>query len=265
VDVPLIGQGTWEMQHDPDDAPDALRRGIDLGMNHIDTAEIYGSGEVERIVGSAINGRRDEVFLVSKIGPRKASKSGTVAACERSLERLETDHLDVYLLHWPTGDHPLEETFAGFKQLQGAGKIRHFGVSNFDVGLLEKAISIAGEGEIACNQVKYHLKERSIEEELIPFCQEHRVAVVGYSPFGKGKLPERNKTLREVAERHSVTPHQVALSFLTRLEATFTIPKASRVEHVENNAAADSLELTDADVEQLDEAFPVRAQGRLFR
>ena len=253
------------MQHDPDDSLEALQRGIELGMTHIDTAEIYGSGAAERIVGDAIKGRRGEVFLVSKVLPRNASKSGTIAACERSLERLGTDHLDVYLLHWPTGDHPLEETFAGFKELQGAGKIRHFGVSNFDVGLLEKAISIAGEGEIACNQVKYHLKERTIEEELIPFCQEHRVAVVGYSPFGKGKFPERTKALKEVAEKHSVTPYQVALSFLTRLEATFTIPKASRLEHVENNAAADSLELTEADMEQLDDAFPVRSQGRLFR
>jgi diketogulonate reductase-like aldo/keto reductase len=263
--VPLIGQGTWEMQHDPTASAEALRRGIELGMTHIDTAEMYGSGAAEKIVGRAIKDRRDEVFIVSKVWPRNASRNGTVEACERSLERIGTDYLDVYLLHWPGKEHPLEETIAGFKQLQADGKIRHFGVSNFDVGLLEKAIGLAGAGQIACNQVKYHLKDRAIEDELIPFCEDNQVAVVGYSPFGHRDFPVRNKALKEVAEKHRATAYQVALSFLTRLDGTFAIPKASDVEHVESNAAADSLGLDDDDLEKLDVAFPVRNQRRLFR
>jgi diketogulonate reductase-like aldo/keto reductase len=263
--VPLIGQGTWEMQHHSDESVEALQRGIDLGMTHIDTAEIYGSGAAEKIVSRAMGGPRDEVFIVSKVWPKNASVKGMAEACKRSLERLGTDYLDVYLLHWPTKDHPLEETIEGFKKLKAQGKIRHFGVSNFDVRLLERAIAIAAPGEIVCNQVEYHLKDRAIEEELIPFCQEHKIAVVGYSPFGHGKFPDGNKTFKKIAESHSATPYQIALSFLTRLDGTFTIPKASRIEHVESNAAADSVELTDEEIDQLDEAFPVRSQGRLFR
>jgi diketogulonate reductase-like aldo/keto reductase len=262
--VPSIGQGTWEIERDPEASLEALRRGLDLGMTHVDTAEMYGSGAVEKIVGRAIAGRRDEVFLVSKVWPHNASRKGTVEACERSLERLGIDYLDVYLLHWPSRDHPLEDTLAAFKQLQQMGKIRNFGVSNFDSRLLEKAISIAGPGEIVCNQVEYNLKDRAIETELIPLCEKHRVAVVGYSPFGQGDFPAGNKTLKEVAQAHSATPHQVALQFLTRLGNTFAIPKASHVQHVEGNAAADSLQLNDTDIEKIDAAFPVRRRRRLF-
>ncbi len=168
--VPVIGQGTWEMERDPEASLEALRRGLDLGMTHIDTAEMYGSGAVEKIVARAIAGRRDEVFLVSKVLPNNASRRGVLEACDKSLRRLGTDDLDVYLLHWPSR-HPLEETLAAFKELRQAGKIRNFGVSNFDARLLEKAISIAGPGEIVCNQVEYNLKDRAIEAELIPFAR----------------------------------------------------------------------------------------------
>lgn len=262
--VPAIGQGTWEMQRDPESSAEALQRGLELGLMHIDTAEMYGSGAVERIVGRVIEGRRDEVFLVSKVWPHNASRKGALEACDRSLERLGTEYLDVYLLHWPSRDNPLDETIAAFKELQQDGKIRHFGVSNFNVALLEKAISIAGPGEIACNQVRYNLKDRSIETELIPFCAEHKVAVVGYSPFGQGDFDSGDKVLKELAQAHSATPHQVALSFLTRLKSTFAIPKASRVQHVESNAAADSLGLSDVDIEKIDAAFPVRKRRRFF-
>jgi diketogulonate reductase-like aldo/keto reductase len=259
----MIGQGTWEMERDPKASFEALRRGLDLGMAHIDTAEIYGSGAVERIVSQAINGRRDEVFLVSKVGPHNASRRRTLEACEGSLARLGTDYLDVYLLHWPSS-HPLDDTIAAFKQLQQEGKIRHFGVSNFDTELLKDAISIAGPEAIVCNQVSYNLKDRSIESELIPLCKKNRVAAVGYSPFGKGDFPAGNQMLKEIAQAHGATPYQVALKFLTRLEDTFAIPKASRVQHVESNAAADTLELSQLDVQKIDAAFPVRKSRRFF-
>jgi diketogulonate reductase-like aldo/keto reductase len=251
------------MERNPKASLEALSRGLDLGMIHIDTAEIYGSGAVERIVGQAIKGRRDEVFLVSKVWPPNASRRRTLEACERSLERLGTDYLDVYLLHWPSS-HPLEDTIAAFKQLQLEGKIRAFGVSNFDSELLEEAISIAGPGEIACNQVEYNLKDRSIESELIPLSKNNRVAVVGYSPFGKGDFPAGNETLKEIAQAHTATSYQVALRFLTRLENTFAIPKASRVQHVESNAAADALEPSELEIQKIDAAFPVRKRRRLF-
>jgi diketogulonate reductase-like aldo/keto reductase len=260
----MIGQGTWEMERDPKASVEALRRGFDLGMTHIDTAEIYGSGAVERIVRQAINGRRGEVFLVSKVGPHNASRRRTLEACEGSLARLGTDYLDVYLLHWPSWHHPLEDTITAFKQLQQEGKIRHFGVSNFDTELLEEAISIAGPEEIVCNQVIYNLKNRSIESELIPLCKKNRVAVVGYSPFGKGDFPAGNQTLKEIAQAHDATLYQVALKFLTRIESTFAIPKASRVQHVESNASADTLELGQLDVQKIDAAFPVRERRRFF-
>jgi diketogulonate reductase-like aldo/keto reductase len=190
--VPVIGQGTWQMEDDDRaSCVAALRRGLDLGMTHVDTAELYGRGVVEELVAEAIEGRRDEIFLVSKVLPHNASREGTVQACERSLRRLKTDRLDCYLLHWP-GDHPLAGTIRAFEDLLAAGKIRSFGVSNFDEGELREAIAIAGEGAIACNQVLYHLQERAIEHAVLPFCEAHGITVVGYSPFGSGRFPERS-------------------------------------------------------------------------
>jgi diketogulonate reductase-like aldo/keto reductase len=243
-----------------------LRRGLDLGMTHIDTAEMYGSGASEEVVAEAIAGRRDEVFLVSKVLPQHASRSGTVAACENSLARLGTDWLDCYLLHW-RGSYPLEETIAGFEWLQREGKIRSWGVSNFDVADLEEAVSIAGEGTIACNQVLYHLKERSIEHAVIPWCEAHGVAVVGYSPFGHstsfpGPGTTGGRVLSEIAAAHDATPRQVALRFLVRRPSLFTIPKASSPEHAAENAGAGDLKLTRRELELIDEAFPLDRRHR---
>lgn len=253
-EVPVIGQGTWQMEADDRAAcVRALRAGLDAGLTHVDTAELYGSGVVEEIVADAIEGRRDEVFLVSKVLPSNASRKGTLAACERSLARLRTDRLDCYLLHWP-GSYPLADTLAAFEELQRAGKIRSWGVSNFDVSELREALDIAGDGKIACNQVLYHLEERAIEHEVLPFCEAHDVALVGYSPFGSGRFPAKNATLRRVAEAHGATPHQVALAFLTRHPSTFAIPKAADPRHVADNARVVSL--TEEDARAVDAAFP---------
>ena len=259
--VPVIGQGTWYLEHgDRASAVAALRSGIDLGMSHIDTAEMYGSGAAEEIIGEAIAGRREEVFLVSKVLPQHASRKGTIAACEASLARLGTGRLDCYLLHW-RGKHPLEDTIAAFEQLQRQGKIRSWGVSNFDVSDLEEARGIAGDGRIACNQVLYHLEERAIEHAVLPWCDAHAVAVVGYSPFGHGRFPgprtRGGRVLHEIASAHGATPRQVALRFLVRQAPLFTIPKAARPDHGAENAGAGDLRLTEADLARIDEAFPV--------
>ena len=254
--VAAIGQGTWEMEHDRAGAIAALRRGLDAGMTHVDTAEMYGAGAVEELVGEAIAGRRDDVFLASKVLPENASRRGTVAACERSLARLRTDRLDLYLLHWP-GDHPLEETVAGFEALCAAGKIRAWGVSNFAADELAEVVRIAGAGRVACNQVLYHLRERAIEHEVIPFCVRHGIAVVAYSPFGSGRFPDRDRTLRAIADAHGATPRQVALRFLVRRDSLFAIPKAARREHVEENCGAGSLVLSAAELDRIDRAFPL--------
>jgi diketogulonate reductase-like aldo/keto reductase len=258
--VPVIGQGTWYIEAaQRNEAIAALRTGLDRGMTHIDTAEMYGSGAAERIVGEAIAGRRDEVYLVSKVLPHNASRSGTIAACEKSLSRLKTDRLDCYLLHWP-GSHPLEDTIAGFEALQDAGKIRSWGVSNFDVEGLDEIVAIAGEGRMACNQVLYHLQERAIEHAVIPWCEAHGVAVVAYSPFGHSDFPSPRsaggRVLDEIARAHGVTARQVALQFLVRRPAVFAIPKASSVAHAAENAAAGDLRLTQADLDRIDAAFP---------
>jgi diketogulonate reductase-like aldo/keto reductase len=259
-EVSVIGQGTWNMERDGRRAAvEALRRGLDLGMNHVDTAEMYGSGRVEELVGEAIAGRRGEVFLVSKVLPQNASRRGTVEACERSLQRLRTDHLDGYLLHWP-GRHPLADTIAGFEELHAAGKILSWGVSNFDEEELGEALRLAGEGKIACNQVLYHLEERTIEHAVIPCCGEHGIAVVAYSPFGSGDFPgprtPGGKVLAGIAAAHGATPHQIALAFLLRLPGLFAIPKAARAEHAAENAAAAEIQLTESELAQIDEAFP---------
>jgi diketogulonate reductase-like aldo/keto reductase len=232
-------------------------------MTHVDTAEMYGSGRVEEIVGEAIEDRRDDVFLVSKVLPQNATRAGTVRACEASLVRLRTDWLDCYLLHWP-GRHPLAETIAGFETLRDAGKIRAWGVSNFDVAELEEAARIAGAREIACNQVLYHPGERAIETAVAPWCASHHVAVVGYSPFGSGKFPSARskggRALAQIAERHRATPRQIALAFLVRSPHLFAIPKAATRAHAIENAGAADIALDAADVRHLDTAFPV--QGR---
>lgn len=244
----------------------ALRRGLDLGLTHIDTAEMYGSGEVEEMVAKAIEGRRSDVFLVSKVLPWNASRAGAVAACDRSLKRLRTDHLDCYLLHWP-GRHPLEDTLAAFEELQRAGKVRSYGVSNFDEKLLREAVRIAGDSKIACNQVLYHLEERHADAGLIEACEELDVAFVAYSPFGSGSFPSPTsrggKVLADVARAHRATARQVALAFLTRRPPVFAIAKASSTNHVEENARALKLKLTAAELTAIDAAFPVRRRSEL--
>jgi diketogulonate reductase-like aldo/keto reductase len=256
--VSAIGQGTWYIDRgDRRSAVAALRHGIELGMSHIDTAEMYGDAEL--VIAEAIAGRRDEIFLISKVLPSNASRRGTIAACERSLARLKTDRLDCYLLHW-RGSYPFAETVAAFEQLIAAGKIRSWGVSNFDVDDLDEMLAVAGDGKIACNQVLYHLQERAIEHAVIPWCAKHGVAVVAYSPFGHSDFPDpRSKAgelLQTIAQRHGASPRQVALSFLIREPRLFAIPKASTAEHAADNAAAGELVLGVEEVAALDKAFP---------
>jgi diketogulonate reductase-like aldo/keto reductase len=258
--VPLIGQGTWYLEEAGQRAAiAALRCGLDLGMTHVDTAEMYGSGQAEKIVGAAIAGRRDEVFLVSKVLPQNATRSGTRAACERSLARLDTDRLDCYLLHW-RGRYPLEETLAGFEDLYRAGKILSWGVSNFDVDDLEDLRRVAVDVPCVCNQVLYNLQQRAIEHAVVPWCEKHEVAVTAYSPFGHGGFPAsrtpQRRLLARIAAAHGATPHQVALAFLTRHSTVFAIPKASRVAHVEENAGAGELRLSASEIDGIDAAFP---------
>lgn len=265
--VAILGQGTWNLERGRrDEAVQALRQGLDAGMTHIDTAEMYGGGRVEEIVGEAVAGRRDEVFLVSKVLPQNASRRGVVQACEQSLAHLRTDRLDVYLLHWPSR-YPLEDTFAAFEDLAQAGKIAAWGVSNFDVEDLERSVRIAGPRKIACNQVLYHLEERAIEHAVLPFCERHGIAVVGYSPFGSGRFPSSRsrggRVLAEIADARGATPHQIALAFLTRRPSLFAIPKASQARHALDNAAAGDLELTADEIARLDEAFPVGSRREL--
>ena len=260
--VPIIGQGTWYIDRgDREAAVAALRRGVDLGMTHIDTAEMYG--DAEPIVGEAIAGRRDEVFLVSKVLPSNASRRGTIAACERSLARLKTDRLDCYLLHW-RGQVPLAETVAAFDELIREGKILSWGVSNFDCDDLNSIFKVAGRGKIACNQVLYHLHERAIEHAVIPWCETHGVAVVAYSPYGHNDFPnprsEAGGVLQTIADRHGATPRQVALSFLTRRPSVFVIPKASSAAHAADNAGAGALTLHAGEVAMIEEALPLGSE-----
>jgi diketogulonate reductase-like aldo/keto reductase len=261
--VAVIGQGTWYIENgDRREAVAALRRGLDLGMNHIDTAEMYGNGAAEALVGEAIAGRRDDVFLVSKVLPHNASRAGTLAACERSLRHLATDRLDCYLLHW-RGRHPPAETIGAFAELIRAGKILAWGVSNFDTDDLDEAQAaskaVAGSGAMACNQVLYHLGERHIEHAVIPWCERHGVAVTGYSPFGHDDFPSSRsaggRVLAEIAREHAATPRQVALAFLVRKPSVFTIPKAGTVAHVEENAGAGDLALNPDEIARIAAAF----------
>ncbi len=259
--VAAIGQGSWNIeQAAADSAVAALQRGLDLGLTHIDTAEMYGSGASESLIAKAIAGRRDEVFLVSKVLPSNASKRGTLAACEKSLARLRTDRLDCYLLHW-RGSHPLQETIAAFDALKRAGKILSWGVSNFDVSDLDEVAAIAGPGHPACNQVLYHLQERAIEHAVLPWCREHGTAVVAYTPFGQSKTAfdaraKQGRVLADIAQAHGTTASQVALRFLLQQPEVFVIPKASTIAHVTDNAAANALQLSEAEIARIDAAFP---------
>ncbi|MDQ6931373.1 MAG: aldo/keto reductase [Candidatus Eremiobacteraeota bacterium] len=269
VRVPAIGQGTWDIpEHGArmNEAIRALKRGIDLGMTHIDTAEMYGNGRAEEIVARAIAGHdRGSLFLTSKVLPSNATGKGTKAACERSLKRLGTPYLDLYLLHWPSSV-PIEETIGALEELVADGKTRFIGVSNFEVDELQAAQAAATREPIACNQVLYHLKERGIESRLVPYCKHEQIAVVAYTPFGRGKFAAdmaEGGVLRQIAQRIGKTPRAVALRFLTRDENLFTIPKAATVAHVEENAAAADFTLCPDDIAAIDSAFPARTHGSL--
>ncbi|MGH8253183.1 MAG: aldo/keto reductase [Steroidobacteraceae bacterium] len=263
--VAVMGQGSWQIEKNRKvDAIAALRAGLDLGLTHIDTAEMYGDGASERIIAEAISGRRDEVFLVSKVLPSNASTPRTLIACEQSLRNLKTDRLDCYLLHW-RGRYPLAETFAAFESLQRDGKILSWGVSNFDVDDLEE-ISALG-GVPACNQVLYHLGDRAIEHAVLPWCESHGVAVVAYTPLGKSAAmydgaSAGSRVLQQIAARLGATPRQVALRFLVRHPGVFAIPKAASIAHVRENAAVADVALTAADFAAIDAAFGRGTPGR---
>jgi diketogulonate reductase-like aldo/keto reductase len=266
VEVAVIGQGSWNMPESGaarSDAKHALLRGIELGMTHIDTAEMYGNGEVESLLGEFLAGApRESLFVTSKVLPSNASYDGTIAACERSLQRLKMDHLDLYLLHWP-GERPLEETMRALETLATEGKTRFIGVSNFDLDELQGARSYLRAHRIASNQVLYNLTERGIEHRLLPYCAENGIALVGYTPFARGKTRRADDVLTRIAEKHDATRHQVMLAFLTRTPALFAIPKAATMAHVENNARAAELALDAADLAAIDAAFPVGDDGPL--
>ena len=260
--VPVIGHGTWQLEND-DRGPAiaAIRRAIELGATHIDTAELYGRGRVEELLAEALGGGlRERIFLASKVLPENASFDGTVAACERSLRRLATDRLDLYMLHW-RGRHPLEETFRAFERLRAAGKVLAWGVSNFDTDDLDEAIAVAGEGRIACNQVLYHLKNRTIEHGVLPWCAQHRVALVAYSPFGCGDFPSAEspggQVLAAVASARGVAAHAVALAFLCRKPDVFAIPKSAHPDRVTANCAAGEISLTADEIARIEQAFPL--------
>jgi diketogulonate reductase-like aldo/keto reductase len=261
--VSRLGQGTWHMGESPrlrDAEVAALKLGLDLGMTLIDTAEMYGDGEAERIVAEAIEGRRDEVFIVSKVLPQNASRAGTIAACERSLKRLDTDRLDLYLLHW-RGRYPLKETLAGFQVLVRDGLIKAWGVSNFDAGDMEELAALPGGDAVATNQVLYNLARRGVEADLIPWCRARGIPIMAYSPVDRGRIL-RDRTLARVAARHGAEPAQVALAWLLRHEEMMVIPKATNAAHVRENRAALDLVLSPADLAELDGAFPAPRGAR---
>ncbi len=255
--VPAYGQGTWHMGETRSrfaDEAAALKLGIDLGITLIDTAEMYGNGVAEEIVAEAAQGRRDQLFIVSKVLPYNGSQRGTIDACERSLKRLKTDHIDLYLLHW-RGSHPFAETLAAFDKLKQQGKIRYHGVSNFDRRDMEEWVRSGGDA-VASNQILYNLTRRGPEWEVIPWCRQRNVSIMAYSPIEQGRMLGE-KALAEVASRHAgATPAQVALAWLLRRDGMIVIPKASNQKHVRENFGALDLELTDQDIADLDHAFP---------
>jgi diketogulonate reductase-like aldo/keto reductase len=255
--IPVLGLGTWRMGEANSRGADivsALRLGIDLGMTLIDTAEMYGEGGAEEVVAKAIAGQRSQVFLVSKVYPHNATRQGVVAACERSLKRLNTDHLDLYLLHW-IGSVPFQETLAGFDDLQRAGKIRAHGVSNFDTDDMAAWTKLPGGKSIVTNQVMYNLSRRGIEWELLPWCRKRHIPVMAYSPVDQGSLLAK-RGLKLIATRRGVPPAQVALAWLLHQDGVVVIPKAARPDHVRENRAAIDLELTLEELKELDRAFP---------
>ena len=270
VQLSVLGQGTWQISTrgaSADEALEALRRGVELGMTHIDTAEMYGNGEAEKLVARLLRDgdvRRDQVVLASKVLPQNASYEGTLEACERSLRRLGTDVLDLYMLHWP-GSHPIAETMRALEKLVDDGRVRALGVSNFDVDELEAARGALRHHPLAFNQVLYHLQERSIEHALIPYCEKHRILVVGYSPFGQDRFPTGSKlgVLEEIGKSHDKTARQVALSFLTRKSITVAIPKSQQWSHTEENAGGTGWRLDDDEVQAIEQAFPLRARREL--
>jgi len=255
--VSAYGQGTWHMgesrNHFAEEAA-ALKLGIELGINLIDTAEMYGNGVAEEIVAEATKGRRDALFIVSKVLPYNASRQGTIEACEKSLNRLKTDRIDLYLLHW-RGSHPFAETLAGFERLQRDGKIRHHGVSNFDRGDMEEWARLDAGKSVASNQILYNLTRRGPAFDVIPWCRERNISIMAYSPIEQGRMLG-HKALGEVAARYGTTPAQVALAWLLRQDGMIVIPKASLKEHVRENLGALDLTLTADDLADLDRAFP---------
>jgi diketogulonate reductase-like aldo/keto reductase len=270
IALPVIGQGTWNVPESGArraEAIRAMRRGIELGMTHIDTAEMYGSGAAERLIAEALRGiPRDRVFVTSKVLPTNASYERTIEACEHSLQNLGTSYLDLYLLHWPS-HVPLRETMRALVERVHRGMTRFVGVSNFELDEMIQARELLGDVPLACNQVLYHLKERSIEHRLIPAAQDAGIAIVAYTPFGRGAFPRASSAaataLERVAETHHATARQVILAFLTRESNVFTIPKASSVSHVEENAAAGDLHLDERDVATIEAAFPLGREGPL--
>lgn len=267
VNLPIVGQGTWQLEqgsahHQEKQAIETLQIGLDLGMTHIDTAEMYGNGRVEELVWKAIGERRDEVFLVDKVLPSNASYEGTLKACKRSLERLKTNWIDLYLLHWPSDRNPIKETMRAMEKLVDDGVVRFIGVSNFDVAELRKAEQSLSKHRIACDQVLYNLQYREIERHLLPYCNDRQIATVGYSPFGHGTFPSpstnQGKVLERIAKAHNHTARQVALNFLTRHQNLFTIPKAGEPKHVRENANSSGWSLTEDDISAIDRAFPIQ-------
>ena len=255
--MPSLGLGTWQMGMDSTSRRDevaALQLGIDLGMTLLDTAEVYGDGGSESVVGEAIRGRRDEVVLVTKVGPQKASRQGTLDNCDASLKRLGTDYLDLYLLH-DVPVHDLDETLESFERLKNAGKIRHYGVSNFNLDLMNDLQSRVFGTHVACNQLRYALTHRALEREILPWCVTHNVAIMAYSPVGVGKL-RFAPALEEVASRHNISPWCAAIAFTLRHPLVVSIPKASNPAHVRDNAKALAVTLTEEDLALLDGAYP---------
>ncbi len=261
--VPVLGQGTWglaEGAHPRADETAALRLGLDLGMTLIDTAEMYADGGAEELVGEAIAGRREQVFLVSKVLPHNATRRGTITACERSLRRLQTDRIDLYLLHW-RGGPPLEDTLDAFGLLVRAGKIRHWGASNFDVADMEELTALPGGSAVQTDQVLYNLTRRGIEHDLLPWCRERQLPIMAYSPIEQGRMLG-HPGLENVAARHGATPAQAALAWLLRQDGLMVIPRAGTPEHVRENRAALDLRLTKMDLAELERAFPPPTEKR---
>lgn len=253
--VPVLGQGTWhmgEVEQERNAEIDALRLGIDLGMTLIDTAEMYADGGAEKIVGESVSGRRGQVYLVSKVYPHNASRKGAITACERSLRRLKTDYLDLYLLHW-RGSVSLEETLSAFEELRRTGKIRDFGVSNFDKSDMEQVMAIPGGESIAANQVLYNLRRRGIEWDLLPWCRQRGIPIMAYSPIEQGRLLA---SLRAFSERRGLTPAQVALAWVLGHEGVIAIPKASNIHHVAENRAAADVVFSAQELAELDKLYP---------